>query len=80
MKKNIILSLIAGIAAVGFIKILSNSFLYFTDAEAFAYFDYLATKDSLLGVSNAAIQLFIISSVVVTFLTKTGKFKKGDNR
>ena len=80
LKKNIILSLLTGITAIGAIKLLRNSFLYFTDAEAFAFFNYLSQKNEYLGVSNAAIQLFIISALVVTFLNKTNRFKKGDNK
>ena len=76
LKKNIILTLITGIEALIFIRVLRNTSLYFTDKEAITFLNYLSQKDTLFGVSNATIWLFIICSVVVTCLNKVNSIKR----
>lgn len=76
MRKNVILTLFLGIGFLGFIKILSKTSLYFTDAEAFEFLSYMNKKDNLIGVSNYLIWFFIICSVVITYLNKVDKNNK----
>lgn len=71
MKKNIILGTLAAIGIVGVVKFLSTTSLYFTDAEAISYINYLREKNNLIGVSNFSILFFIAAAVIVTYLKKT---------
>lgn len=71
MRKNILLATFTTVGIIAGIKILTNTSLYFTDAEAIAYISYLREKNTLIGVSNFSIIFFIGAAIIVTYLKKT---------
>lgn len=75
MRKQIICLLTSGVGCLGFLKIFKNTSLYFTDAEAINFINYLCSKNELLGVSNGVLLLTVSAAVICTYLNKLNKIK-----
>lgn len=75
-RKRIIKMLCVGIGMFILLDFLKSTSLYFTDAQAIAFIDYLYTKNELLGVSNGFILFVIGATVVCTYLNKLKGIKK----
>lgn len=76
MKKQIICLLTSGVGYLGFLKVCSKTSLYFTDAEAINFINYLRSKNALLGVSNGVLLLTVSAAIVCTYLNKLKTIKK----
>lgn len=75
MKKQIICLLTSGVGCLGFLKVCKNTSLYFTDAEAINFINYLRSKNALLGASNGFVLFTISAAVICIYINKLNKIK-----